>query len=187
MTTRHAACSCGQLHLAIEGEPARISVCHCLACRRRIRQPGALPARAGHLHRQGHDVESDRRKRERGDLSLLSDMRLHGLLGERKLSRIPHCCHRKLSPTRISPRRPSRCGRGHATPGSHCRPTLRPGEWRSRGDNHLGFVLGPIREARDGRLQLEATRPVPCGHQARFTFPVWSICGCFSIFRIDPM
>jgi len=35
MTTRHAACSCGQLHLTIEGEPARISMCHCLACQRR--------------------------------------------------------------------------------------------------------------------------------------------------------
>ena len=35
MTTRHAACSCGQLHLAIEGEPARISMCHCLECQRR--------------------------------------------------------------------------------------------------------------------------------------------------------
>jgi hypothetical protein len=35
MTTRHAACSCGQLHLTIEGEAARISICHCLACQRR--------------------------------------------------------------------------------------------------------------------------------------------------------
>jgi hypothetical protein len=35
MTTRQAACSCGQLHLTIEGEPARISMCHCLACQRR--------------------------------------------------------------------------------------------------------------------------------------------------------
>jgi hypothetical protein len=35
MSARHAACSCGQVHLAIEGEPARISVCHCLACQRR--------------------------------------------------------------------------------------------------------------------------------------------------------
>src|SRR4051795_7981893 len=35
MTTRHAACSCGQLNLAAEGEPVRISVCHCLACQRR--------------------------------------------------------------------------------------------------------------------------------------------------------
>ena len=35
MTTRHAACSCGQLHLTIEGESGRISMCHCLACQRR--------------------------------------------------------------------------------------------------------------------------------------------------------
>jgi hypothetical protein len=35
MPTRHAACSCGQLHLTIEGEPARISMCHCLECQRR--------------------------------------------------------------------------------------------------------------------------------------------------------
>jgi hypothetical protein len=35
MTTRRAACSCGQLNLTIEGEPARISLCHCLECQRR--------------------------------------------------------------------------------------------------------------------------------------------------------
>ena len=35
MTTRHATCSCGQLHLTIEGEPSRIAMCHCLECQRR--------------------------------------------------------------------------------------------------------------------------------------------------------
>src|SRR5499427_8420459 len=35
MTIRRAACSCGQLQLTIEGEPARISMCHCLECQRR--------------------------------------------------------------------------------------------------------------------------------------------------------
>lgn len=35
MTTRYAACSCGQLHLTVHGEPIRVSVCHCLACQRR--------------------------------------------------------------------------------------------------------------------------------------------------------
>lgn len=35
MTTRHAACSCGQLHVTTEGEPLRISMCHCFACQRR--------------------------------------------------------------------------------------------------------------------------------------------------------
>ena len=35
MIVRRAACSCGQLNLTIEGEPARISMCHCLECQRR--------------------------------------------------------------------------------------------------------------------------------------------------------
>jgi hypothetical protein len=35
MTTRQAACSCGQLTLVAEGDPVRISMCHCLACQRR--------------------------------------------------------------------------------------------------------------------------------------------------------
>ncbi len=35
MVTRDAACSCGQLSLVAEGEPVRVSVCHCLACQRR--------------------------------------------------------------------------------------------------------------------------------------------------------
>ena len=33
--TRRATCSCGQLQLTIEGEPSRISMCHCLECQRR--------------------------------------------------------------------------------------------------------------------------------------------------------
>jgi hypothetical protein len=35
MTTRRAACACGQLELSCEGAPRRISMCHCLACQRR--------------------------------------------------------------------------------------------------------------------------------------------------------
>jgi hypothetical protein len=35
MTTRHATCNCGQLRFTIEGEPSRISMCHCLECQRR--------------------------------------------------------------------------------------------------------------------------------------------------------
>ncbi|MGD0317270.1 MAG: GFA family protein [Xanthobacteraceae bacterium] len=35
MTSRRAACNCGQLHLVCEGEPARVSMCHCLECQRR--------------------------------------------------------------------------------------------------------------------------------------------------------
>lgn len=35
MKTRHASCSCGQLSLVAEGDPLRISMCHCLECQRR--------------------------------------------------------------------------------------------------------------------------------------------------------
>jgi hypothetical protein len=35
MPTRRAACSCGKLEIVCEGEPARISICHCLECQRR--------------------------------------------------------------------------------------------------------------------------------------------------------
>ena len=45
MATREAACSCGQLRVQVEGEPVRISVCHCLACQRRSGAPFAMQAR----------------------------------------------------------------------------------------------------------------------------------------------
>ncbi len=35
MTSRTAACSCGQLSVVVQGEPTRVSICHCLACQRR--------------------------------------------------------------------------------------------------------------------------------------------------------
>ena len=35
MTTRRAECSCGQLSATCSGEPVRIAVCHCLACKRK--------------------------------------------------------------------------------------------------------------------------------------------------------
>jgi hypothetical protein len=35
MTTRRAQCSCGRLSATCAGEPFRIAVCHCLACKRK--------------------------------------------------------------------------------------------------------------------------------------------------------
>ena len=35
MLQRLAQCNCGQLRATCEGEPVRVSVCHCLACKRR--------------------------------------------------------------------------------------------------------------------------------------------------------
>ena len=45
MASREAACSCGQLHLTAEGDPIRISMCHCLACQRRTGSAFAIQAR----------------------------------------------------------------------------------------------------------------------------------------------
>jgi hypothetical protein len=45
MITRTAACSCGQLRAEAEGEPIRVSVCHCLACQRRTGSAFAVQAR----------------------------------------------------------------------------------------------------------------------------------------------
>jgi hypothetical protein len=45
MERREAACSCGQLHLTAEGDPIRISMCHCLACQRRTGSAFGMQAR----------------------------------------------------------------------------------------------------------------------------------------------
>ena len=45
LTTRHATCSCEQLRVLVEGEPVRVSICHCLACQRRTGSVFAVQAR----------------------------------------------------------------------------------------------------------------------------------------------
>jgi hypothetical protein len=45
MTIRTASCSCGALIAACEGEPVRVSVCHCLACQQRVGSTFAVQAR----------------------------------------------------------------------------------------------------------------------------------------------
>jgi hypothetical protein len=35
MITRTASCHCGDVQLCCEGEPAKVSMCHCLDCQRR--------------------------------------------------------------------------------------------------------------------------------------------------------
>jgi hypothetical protein len=59
MTTRRAACSCGQLHLVAEGEPIRTSMCHCLACQRRTGSAFGIQARypAGRVQIEGRSTE----------------------------------------------------------------------------------------------------------------------------------
>jgi hypothetical protein len=47
MSTRTASCSCGQLRIEVQGEPIRISVCHCLACQKRTGSVFGAQARFG--------------------------------------------------------------------------------------------------------------------------------------------
>ncbi len=45
MTSRVASCSCGQLRLTCEGDPVRVSICHCLECQKRTGSVFAAQAR----------------------------------------------------------------------------------------------------------------------------------------------
>ena len=45
MTTHTASCRCGQLKATVTGEPVRVSVCHCLNCKKRSGSAFASQAR----------------------------------------------------------------------------------------------------------------------------------------------
>lgn len=45
MTTRRATCSCGQLGVTCDGDPVRVSVCHCLNCQQRTGSAFGVQAR----------------------------------------------------------------------------------------------------------------------------------------------
>ncbi len=45
MTHRVASCACGQLRLTCEGDPVRVSMCHCLACQQRTGSAFGVQAR----------------------------------------------------------------------------------------------------------------------------------------------
>lgn len=45
MEKRIASCRCGQLHAICEGDPIRISICHCFACQQRSGSPFGMQAR----------------------------------------------------------------------------------------------------------------------------------------------
>lgn len=44
-TIRRATCMCGQLAITCEGEPVRISMCHCIECQRRTGSAFGIQAR----------------------------------------------------------------------------------------------------------------------------------------------
>jgi hypothetical protein len=104
--TRRSACSCQQLHLTIEGEPSRISMCHCLECQRRT---GAVISNQARFRREqvtfAGNATAWKRVAESGNaltLSFLSGMRFHRLLGGRRLSRICGRCRRHLRRPKFS-------------------------------------------------------------------------------------
>src|SRR5688572_2390719 len=43
--SRRASCACGGLSITVEGDPVRISMCHCLECQRRTGGPFSAQAR----------------------------------------------------------------------------------------------------------------------------------------------
>ena len=45
MTAHTASCRCGQLKAIVTGDPVRVSVCHCLACKKRSGSAFAVQAR----------------------------------------------------------------------------------------------------------------------------------------------
>jgi hypothetical protein len=45
MASRRASCSCGQLKVEVDGDPVRVSICHCLACQRRTGSAFGMQAR----------------------------------------------------------------------------------------------------------------------------------------------
>ncbi len=69
MSTRRAACSCGQLRLDVAGDPIRISICHCLACQRRTGSAFAVQARfpADRVHVAGRFSDYVRLSDEGGE------------------------------------------------------------------------------------------------------------------------
>ena len=138
--TRRAACSCGQLHLTIEGEPSRISMCHCLECQCRT---GAVISNQARFRREqvtfaGKTTEW-MRTAESGNALTFHFCPTCGSTVYWEGQGFPGYVNIALvtSPTRVSRRRPSRCGKSRATPGSLCRPTRRLSAWRSRGDKKM--------------------------------------------------
>ena len=62
MTTRTASCRCGQLRATVTGEPVRVSVCHCLNCKKRSGSAFAAQARwpAGQVAIEGRSNSFER-------------------------------------------------------------------------------------------------------------------------------
>ena len=143
--TRRAACSCGQLRLEIEGEPSRVSMCHCLECQRRT---GAVISNQARFHREqitfAGQATAWSRKAESGNALTFISVRHAAPPSTGRAKAFPDTSPSPsvTSPIQNSQRRPLRCGRSHATPGSHCHPTLQQIAWQSRAEIRTS-ISGP--------------------------------------------
>ena len=119
---RHAACSCGQLHLTIEGEPSRNAMCHCLACQRRT---GAVISNQARYRNDQVAITGKYTAWQRtADSGNAMTFRFCPTCGSTVFwenagfpsSALPSA----TSPTRVSPPRLWRCGRSRAIDGLTC-------------------------------------------------------------------
>src|ERR1700685_667166 len=125
MATRRATCCCGQLYLTIEGEPSRISMCHCLECQRRT---GAVISNQARFPREqvtfAGKAATWMRTVESGNAITFHVCPTCGSAvyweGEGFPEYVAVAIGNFANPN--SRHRPSRYGRSPVTPGSRCRP-----------------------------------------------------------------
>ena len=137
MTTRRAACSCGQLQVTVEGEPSRISMCHCTECQRRT---GSLFGNRALFRAEQVKLAGDSttwtRTAESGNRVTFHFCPICGSTvyweGEGFREHVAVAIGNFADPN--FPPRPLRCGSSHATLGSLCRQTCRPSARQSRAD-----------------------------------------------------
>lgn len=69
MASHDASCSCGQLRVVAEGDPIRISICHCLACQQRTGSVFGVQARfaVDQVRLEGRYTEFTRVSDEKGE------------------------------------------------------------------------------------------------------------------------
>ena len=97
---RLASCCCGNLRIACAAEPTKVSLCHCLACQKRTGSTYGIAAffRNEHVSATGRSSVY-MRQGESGfsvDLSLLSGLRLDGVLETATRARADRRCRGRL-------------------------------------------------------------------------------------------
>ena len=170
--TRRATCSCGQLHLAIEGEPSRIAMCHCLECQRRT---GAVSSNQARFRREqvtfaGKSTQW-KRTAESGNTMTYHFCPTCGSTvfweNEGFPRHVTVAIGNFADPSFPAPT----IAVWDATSGSHCRPIHRQSARRSRGDRFRS-ALGPRRTrprscSRATKAAMAATpTPTPLGRSS---------------------